>query len=91
MTTMPEQYTPNGTKPAASDGMNLDELDELGARIPFGDRANQNMPASWAAGILRILAERDPETFGAYMTEVATGHRVERGARRGRPRGDGAE
>lgn len=86
MTTMPEQYASNGTKPTAPEVTSVDELDELGARIPFGDRPNQNIPPSWAAGILRLLAERDPERFGAYMTEVATGHRVSEPAKRGRPR-----
>lgn len=83
MSSMSDQISPNGVKP--SDGMSTDDLDELGARIPFGDRANQTVPPSWAAGILRLLATREPEQFGAYMTEVATGHRVERN-RPGRPR-----
>jgi hypothetical protein len=91
MTSMADQYPANGTKPGtAPDAMTPEDLDELGARIPFGNRANQSVPPTWAAGILRILAEREPETFGAYMLEVATGHRAER-ARRGRPRAEAAE
>lgn len=91
MTSIADQYTPPAAKPAAvtPGGMTVDELDEMGVRIPFGDLANKNVPASWAAGMLRLLADRDPETFGAFMTEVATGHRVER-AKRGRPAKDAA-
>lgn len=59
------------------------ELDELGARIPFGPRPNQTMPASWAAAVLTMLAERNPAQFGSYLTEATTGYRAEVRQRRG--------
>ncbi len=59
------------------------ELDELDARIPFGDRANETVPASWASDMLRLLRERNPQLFVALMGEAATGYRAEMKQRRG--------
>jgi hypothetical protein len=56
--------------------MSTADLDDLGARIPFGPRPNQTMPASWAASILTMLAERQPALFGGLMLEATTGYRA---------------
>lgn len=58
-------------------GTSIADLDELGARIPFGTRPNQTVPASWAASILTMLRDRHPDIFITLMGEAATGHRIE--------------
>jgi hypothetical protein len=95
MTSISDQQPPGIARiapaPPGPSALTADELDELGGRIPFGDRDNQTMPPSWAAGMLRIMAERDPETFGAYMLEVITGHRAVKRGRPARGAAEGAE
>lgn len=59
----------------------ITDLDELGARIPFGKLPNQTVPASWAASILTNLRDRHPDLFVALMGEAATGYRTEKAAR----------
>lgn len=49
----------------------LTDLDELDARIPFGPRPNQTMPASWAAVMLTHWRERHPAQFGKALAEAA--------------------
>ncbi len=59
------------------------ELDDLNVRIPFGDRANESVPPSWAERMLRLLRQRDPSLFVVLMGEAATGYRAEMKQRRG--------
>lgn len=84
MSVMPAEHASNGTAPARAGEMSLDDLDELGARIPFGDRPNQTVPASWASMMLVLLRTREPQLFVALMGEAATGYRSETVAKRGR-------
>lgn len=68
--TPPDHAAPAPYSLGAADA---DELDALGVRIRFGDRDNQTMPASWAAGVLAGLVGRNPVLFGQLLAEVATG------------------
>lgn len=61
----------------------LSDLDELDARIPFGPRPNQSVPASWASVMLTLLAERHQAVFIALMGEASIGYRTEIKQRRG--------
>jgi hypothetical protein len=45
-------------------------------RIPFGDRPNQMMPASWAEAILRDMFEHNRPLFGKYLQSAVTGIEV---------------
>ena len=71
----------NGHSPTTS----LNDLDEFGACMPFGDRHTQVIHPSVAAAILRMLKERQPATFGAYLVEAQTGYRAETRKRKPRP------
>lgn len=63
-----------------------DQLDQRGARIPFGDRWNQTLLPTVASGILRLLVERNPAMFGDLLSETMTGHRkATTGRKRTRP------
>ena len=62
---------------AITESTALADLDELGARIPFGPRPNQSVPASWASVMLTLLAERYQPVFIALMGEAATGYKAE--------------
>jgi hypothetical protein len=84
MSVMPAEHASNGTAPPRAGEMSLDDLDELGGRIPFGDRLNQTVPASWASAMLVMLRDREPQLFVALMGEAATGYRSETAAKRGR-------
>lgn len=42
-------------------------------RVKFGPRPNQDMPLSWAEGILTKLAAEKPQIFGGYLSFVALG------------------
>jgi hypothetical protein len=93
MTTMPDSYTA-ATAPAApkrDEMTDPDSLDALGVRIPFGEKPNESVPASWAAAMLGLLRDRDVDLFVSIMGEVVTGHRMEPKSRAGRPRSDGAQ
>ena len=71
----------------AEQSSSITDLDELGARIPFGSRPNESIPPSWAARMITLLRERDPSLFVALMGEAATGYRTERAARGRRKEG----
>lgn len=88
MSVMPAEHTSNGTAPARPGDMSLDDLDELGARIPFGSRPNQTMPPSWAAAMLTLLAERHQPVFSALLGEVVIGYRAPETGKRGRSKAD---
>lgn len=68
-------YTGPPTTPAPS-SKDLTDLDEMGARIPFGNRPNQTMPPTWAADMLTLLCERHSKIFRDLLGEVATGERT---------------
>lgn len=70
-------------------GATVSDLDELGARIPFGNLPNQTVPASWAAAILTMLRDRHTDLFVALMGEAATGYRTEKAARGRKTAADG--
>ena len=71
----------------AEQSSSITDLDDLGARIPFGPRPNESIPPSWAARMITLLRERDPSLFVALMGEAATGYRTERAARGRRKEG----
>jgi hypothetical protein len=78
-----------GPAPYSLAALEAGELDTAGARIRFGDRPNQTMPASWAADVLTKLADRHPAQFGQLLTEAATG--IAPPPRRGRKPAEGAD
>jgi hypothetical protein len=45
-------------------------------RVKFGARPNQTMPLSWAESLLTMFCQRDPQAFGRYLAEVATGTEI---------------
>lgn len=83
------QYGTNGThaaepgqldpldRPPVADLAALDpgQLDQRGARIPFGERWNQTLLPSVAAAVLADLAARNPALFGDLLNAAMTGYR----------------
>jgi len=45
-------------------------------RIPFGERDNQSMPASWASDMLTRLNERHGAIFRDLLYHAATGNEL---------------
>lgn len=75
-------------RPPVADLAALDpgQLDQRGARVPFGDRWNQTLLPSIAAAMLTDLAARNPALFGDLLNAAMTGHRrTPTGRKRNKP------
>lgn len=55
--------------------LNPDQLDQRGARVPFGERWNQTLLPSVASAMLTDLATRNPALFGDLLSAAMTGFR----------------
>jgi hypothetical protein len=53
----------------------METTDQAEARVSFGPKPYQSIPAEVASMLLTLWRERAPATFGAYLAEVLTGER----------------
>lgn len=91
MTDQTTAYAPNGTRPADVDKLDhlkAEDLDQRGARIPWGPKPHQHVGPVIAAGMLRLLRERDSTLWAELHYEAATGDRLDLGRRRKTQTGD---
>ena len=81
MTTTYDQ-TANGSgrldlDPDRLDQLDPADLDHRGAVIPWGDAQHQRVSAVIAAGMLRLLRERDPRLWAELHYQAATGEVID--------------
>lgn len=85
MSTTYDQAPPNGTRdigqlaadPGRLDHLDPAALDARGARIPWGEQPHQASSPVIAAGMLRLLRERDAQLWAELHFEAATGERLD--------------
>lgn len=58
------------TDQAGRSDMTVEDLDELGARIPFGKLPNQSVLPSWAASMLSILFTDHAQVFASVLSKT---------------------
>ena len=91
MTMHDEWTTTNGHTPAPTvtttdldpatrlDQLDPADLDRLGATLPWGDEPHQRVSTVIAAGMMRLLRERDAILWAELHYQAATGETIELG------------